>query len=146
MTRSKYMKIQEFVRRARKRARKAGCDKCHKHKEVGLNHSPRLTEMSRGGSTLDEIKEAIRSRGWFCRTCVSKREGTTAAAPMRDQYDMTDPAQATAFHQKSCSMEPYAGKMRRMGYVLNWNQTKWLTKTKAEVEAQDLAQAVAEGQ
>ena len=106
--RSTYLKIQEFVRRARKRARLNGCKKCHKSKEVGVKGTPRLAEMARGGATLEEIKTAIRKRGWFCRSCVSKAEGTTAAATLRDQYDMTDPVQEKAYHTRVWNMKPYA--------------------------------------
>ncbi len=100
-----YLKIQEFVRRVRKRARKAGCKKCHKGKEVGLRGTPRLSELSRDGSGIAKLKAAIRERGWYCRTCVRRIEGTTATATLRDQYDMGDPAQEKAYFTKVWRME-----------------------------------------
>ncbi len=87
--RSRYLKIQEFVRRVRKRARRKGCWTCQNLKEVGLRCTPRLSEMARGGATLEEIKAAIRRRGWYCRKCVGKMDGTTAAATVRDQFSPT---------------------------------------------------------
>jgi hypothetical protein len=82
----KYLGIQEFVRRVRKRARRLGCQKCGGYKQVGLRGSPRLSELARDGSGIRRIKSAIRLRGWFCLKCVNKMDGTTTAATLRDQF------------------------------------------------------------
>ncbi len=115
--RSRYLKIQEFVRRARKRARKQGCRKCRRSKEVGLRGTPRLSELSRGGETLSEIKGAIRARGWYCRKCVGKMSGTTAATTLRDQFPPTPEGQREYFQH---CFELERAKFVKMGWNVQW--------------------------
>lgn len=117
--RSRYLKIQEFVRRARKRARKSGCGKCGKLKEVGLRGTPRMSEMARGGATMSEIKDAIRVRGWYCRQCVGKMDGTTAATTLRDQFPST-PEGERAYHKHLFKLE--RGKFVKMGWNVQWEE------------------------
>ncbi|MCK5641828.1 MAG: hypothetical protein KAJ19_13580 [Gammaproteobacteria bacterium] len=100
----RFDRIQQFVAKVRKWARKQGCNKCHKFKEVGLNGTPSLSHLARQGD-LAKIKTAIRERGWFCRACVRRKQGTTAAATLRDQYNMGDPAQEKAYFTRVWEME-----------------------------------------
>lgn len=117
--RSKYFKIQEFVRRARKLARRYGCQKCQRRKEVGLRGTPRLSEMSRGGSTLSEIKDAIRSRGWYCRKCVGKMDGTTAAATLRDQFP-PGPEGTRAYYKHAWEVLGDKERFAEKGWGVQW--------------------------
>ncbi|KKN41557.1 hypothetical protein LCGC14_0722130 [marine sediment metagenome] len=116
--RSRYLKIQEFVRRARKRARRKGCENCGKFKEVGLRGTPRLFEMARGGATLSAIKHNIRARGWYCRKCVGKMDGPTAAATLRDQFPPT--LEGEREYRKHCWEKDKARYMEK-GWNVLWH-------------------------
>lgn len=66
-----YAKIQEYVRRVRRYALRGGCQKC-KRLTTGLEliGIPGLTGLARGGYGLSRIKEDIRERGLYCRSCA----------------------------------------------------------------------------
>jgi hypothetical protein len=61
---------------------------CKKVMSYGLylKGEPRLTDMVRSGSSVKELKEAMRERGWYCKKCLHRQEGTAAAATLRDQF------------------------------------------------------------
>jgi len=102
----KFDRKQQYVAKVRARARKHGCRKCKRVIELGITGDESLNQMMRRGASIREIKTAIRTRGWYCRKCVRKSKGTTAAATLRDQYDMTDPEQEKAYHVRVWNMKP----------------------------------------
>lgn len=124
---------QQFVSKVRTRARRKGCQKCHKIKEVGIFGDESLNQMLRRGADIQEIKIAIRDRGWFCRACVRRKKGTVAAATIRDQYSMDDPVQRKEYEILTASMEPFRSKMISLGYVLSNDRSKWIMPSKSVV-------------
>lgn len=117
---------QQFVSKVRTKARRRGCQKCHKIKEVGICGDESLNQMLRRGADVQTLKTAIRDRGWFCRACVRKKKGTVAAATLKDQYDMRDPAQKLTYEVLVNNMEPYRSKMLALGYVMSEDKTDWV--------------------
>lgn len=66
-----YDKIRRYAECQRRRARREGCNACGKMvPALELAGTPPLSRMTRDGYGIERVKEAIRSRGWFCRGCV----------------------------------------------------------------------------
>jgi hypothetical protein len=85
-----FTRVGRFVVRCRRLMSKKGCKSCHRILPQGLflQGEPQLTEMARLGATVLELKQAMRTRGWFCRACVNKRKGVnTAETSLRDKFD-----------------------------------------------------------
>jgi hypothetical protein len=104
----KFDRLQEFVTRVRRMARMRGCTMCKRHTEVGLKGHPRLYALTRQGD-LEAIKKGIRERGWFCRKCVRRMEGTTAAATLKDQFHTHTPEGKAAWHRHLYQTKPPPG-------------------------------------
>ena len=111
-------RIQQFVARARRRAKSKGCQKCKRVVEVGIMGNVSLNHLARKGN-LEEIKTAIRGRGWYCRKCVRKSKGTAAATTLRDQFPPT--AEGEQEFQKRC-FELERDKFIKMGWNVQWDE------------------------
>ncbi len=66
-----YNKTQEYVQRMRRFTLRRGCRKCEKMAlTLELVGSPTLTRLARDGYGLERIKNDVRTRGLFCRSCA----------------------------------------------------------------------------
>lgn len=111
-------RIQQFVARARRRARMKGCQKCKRVVEVGIMGEVPLSHLAKEGN-LRKVKAAIRERGWYCRKCVRKSKGTAAATTLRDQFPPTSEGERE-FHQHCFELERH--KFVRMGWNVLWHE------------------------
>lgn len=109
-------RIQQFVARVRKLAKKRGCRKCKRVVEVGIMGPVSLNHLVRKGN-LQKVKTAIRTHGWYCRRCVRKSKGTAAATTLRDQFPPT-PEGERAYYKHCFELE--RSRFVKMGWNVKW--------------------------
>lgn len=114
-----YRKIQRYVECQRKRATRGGCNRCKKLVPIlELAGSPPLSRMVRDGYGIKRIKEAIESRGWFCRGCarghVRKEQETKIRGWKKKQQQLQCPELAL-FNKRDW------GDERKFAYCLDDN-------------------------
>lgn len=69
----------------RKEAKEQGCKTCEKHTFwLILKGGPSLYDMLRVGASVKDLDTAMDTRGWYCRSCVTKNE-TAAVTVMIDE-------------------------------------------------------------
>ncbi len=101
-----YAEVQEFVRKARREASSLGCLQCGKRLPQGmfLKGLPTLSEMARGGNQVEEIREAIHERGWYCRKCSNR-------------FDQAGTATTTVCSDGKSTREKAVDKLRTPGGI-----------------------------
>lgn len=113
-------RINEFCARARKRANKKGCTGCSRVAQLGIKTERSLTRMARSGCAIEEIKDAIREHGWYCKKCIRKFQGTSATTTtLRDQFP-PGPSGDRVFNRHRYEV----GKNSTPGYILSWDEEK----------------------
>jgi hypothetical protein len=116
-----YLELQAYVKELRRKARLDGCMECWRDVEVGFRGQPTLSEMYRGGSTIEEIDEAAQKRGWYCRKCARKL-GVTAATTRRGDFPPGPEGEeeykkwimADAFAKGQITWNPYTGERQEI--------------------------------
>jgi hypothetical protein len=116
----KFDRKMQFVSRVRTRARRRGCQQCHRITEVGIMGPETLNAMMRRGAPVAELKAAIREKGWYCRKCVRKSKGTSAATSLRDQFP-PGPDGTRRFYQH-CWDTVDKAKFEERGWGVKWHE------------------------
>jgi hypothetical protein len=106
----KFDRVVEFVGKVRKRGSRGGCRKCKERRgRLVLRGRPTLSALYRGGASVEEIKDAIRKRGWYCRGCVNEMGGFAAAVVIRGDFPLGDEGTRLYQHHQFRTCRPPEG-------------------------------------
>lgn len=121
-----YEKVKRYAECQRRRARRAGCQRCGKHTVVlELIGRPSLTRLVQGGYGIERVREAMNTRGWFCRGCVrgyTTKERETEVREWKQKQQVLARATQEATQRQECEKfvdqaPEYAVSLPRKEYV-----------------------------
>lgn len=89
-----YDKVRRYAECQRKRASRVGCRTCGKIcVALELMGTPPLGRMTRDGYGIERIKEAMSTRGWYCRGCSrgNSKEGEEKKKQKQQKLQCSEP-------------------------------------------------------